>query len=69
MNYYYHPILGLQYNYLDNLFIIDIESIPTDIKFDTEKWIKYIKQTGIMILDCSSVPSIERVLNITEYPI
>ena len=28
MNYYYHPILGLQYDYLGDLFLIDIDCIP-----------------------------------------
>ena len=28
MNFYYDPILGLQYTYLGDLFLIDIEMLP-----------------------------------------
>ncbi len=65
MNYYYDPILGLQYNYLGELLLIDIEMLPQDI--DIEYWIKYINETGVMLVDSINSPIIERVLNITEY--
>jgi hypothetical protein len=65
MNYYYDPILGLQYNYLGELLLIDIDMLPQDI--DIEYWIKYINETGVMLVDSVNSPIIERVLNITEY--
>jgi hypothetical protein len=64
MNYYYDPILGLQYTYLGNLFEINIEDIP---QFDVEQWMSILKQTGIMIIDRTKQPVTERVFNITEY--
>jgi hypothetical protein len=67
MNYYYDPILGLQYDYLGELFLIDIDMLPQDTEFNIEYWIKYINQTGVMLLDSVSSPIIERVLNITNY--
>lgn len=69
MNFYYDPILGLQYNYLEELFLIDIDMLPEDIKFDSEYWIKYIKEMGVMLMDTTNSPIIQRVLNITNYKI
>lgn len=48
MNYYYDPILGLQYNYLGEYFIIDIEALP---QFDISQWREYLQQTGIQIIE------------------
>jgi hypothetical protein len=67
MNYYYDPILGLQYDYLGELFLIDIDMLPQDTEFNIEYWIKYINQTGVMVVDSVYSPIIERVLNITNY--
>lgn len=67
MNYYYDPILGLQYDYLGELFLIDIEMIPQDTEFNIEYWIKYINQTGVMLVDSVETPIIEKFLNITNY--
>ena len=67
MNFYYDPILGLQYDYLGELFIIDLNCIPQDIKFDTDMCMKYIKQIGIQVLEPSSEPCLEIVGQITEY--
>jgi hypothetical protein len=67
MNYYYDPILGLQYDYLGELFLIGIDMLPQDTEFNIEYWIKYINQTGVMLVDSVSSPIIERVLNITNY--
>lgn len=67
MNFYYDPILGLQYDYLGELFIIDLYCIPQDIKFDTDMWMKYIKQIGIQVLEPSSEPCVEIVGQITQY--
>lgn len=67
MNYYYDPILGLQYDYLGELFLIDIDMLPEEIKFDSERWIKCIKEMGVMLLDTTESSMIQRVLNITNY--
>lgn len=67
MNFYYDPILGLQYTYLGDLFLINIDSIPQNFEFDAEQWIKYIRETGVQPITPSEYPIIERVLNITEY--
>lgn len=67
MNFYYDPILGLQYNYLGDLFLIDIEMIPQNYKFDAEKWIKYMREIGIQKVESYKSPIIETILNITNY--
>jgi hypothetical protein len=71
MNFYYDPILGLQYTYLGDLFLIDIDAIPVldFTNFNIEDWIKYMKQAGIQLVDTTEpkYPIIEQVLNITEY--
>jgi len=67
LNYYYHPILGLQYDYLGELFLIDIECIPQNIKFDTEQWIRYLKETRVQLMDACSTPCFEIVGKITNY--
>jgi len=54
LNYYYHPLLGLQYTYLEDLITIDIDAIPQDLNFDTEKWLKYLKATGCRLVDPTS---------------
>jgi hypothetical protein len=51
MNFYYDPILGLQYTTLEELFLTDLLCLPQDIKFDTELWLKYIREMGIQILN------------------
>lgn len=64
MNFYYDPILGLQYNYLGDMFIIDINYLTQDIDFDLEQWIKYINQQGIQFLDtCNTVQIIPNITN------
>ena len=67
MNIYYDPILGMKYDYLGDLFIIDLECIPQDFKFDTEQWMKYFKETRIQLLDFSPQPCCEIVGQITNY--
>jgi hypothetical protein len=64
MNFYYDPILGLQYTYLGDLFLIDVDALPS---FDVEQWMKYMRQTGLQIVESGTSPIIERILNITEY--
>lgn len=67
MNYYYDPVLGLQYDYLGETFLIDIETLPPDIKFDTKYWIDYINSIGLQIMESSGVPDIQIIPNITSY--
>jgi hypothetical protein len=68
MNFYYDPILGLQYDYINNnYFILDIEMLPKEHKFDTETWLKYVSQTGIVLSDKKLNPVIEVIPNITNY--
>jgi hypothetical protein len=62
MNFYYDPILGLQYDYLGDMFTIDVNYIP---KETIEKMTMLIKQIGILPLDMS--PQTERFINITNY--
>jgi len=67
MNFYYDPVLGLRYDSLGELFIIDLDCIPQDIKFDTEYWIKYIKQTSVQIVKPFSESCVQIVGQITQY--
>jgi hypothetical protein len=62
MNFYYDPILGLQYNYLGEYLIIDVACIPEET---IENIIKLMRKTGIMPLDAS--PQVEFIPNITNY--
>jgi hypothetical protein len=62
MNFYYDPILGLQYDYLGDMFTIDVNYIP---KETIEKMTRLIKQIGILPLDTS--PQTERFINITNF--
>lgn len=55
MDFYYDPILGLQYTNLGEFFTIDLECLPQDIKFDTKLWMKYIRETGTQLLDQETV--------------
>jgi hypothetical protein len=68
MNFYYDPILGLQYTYLGDIFLIDIDAIPV-LDFTIEDWIKHMWRVGIQLVDTTEpkYPIIERVLNITDY--
>jgi len=68
LNFYYHPILGLQYTCLDDLFEIDIAMIPQE--FDVEKIITIMKQTGVQFVNSErEVPytPIQQILQITNY--
>lgn len=60
MNYYYHPILGLQYTNIGDYFIIDIANIPQE--FDVDYWLKHLFEKGVKFTD-----SVEKVLKITGY--
>lgn len=67
LNYYYDVILGLQYTYLGEMIIFDIEAIPEDIKFDVDQWIKYLKETKLYLLESTNNPTFETVGKITDY--
>lgn len=64
MNFYYDPILGLQYTLLTDFFTIDIDAIP---KLDIEYWLKFIKETGVLPIDSTSSQYIEYNIKITDY--
>lgn len=59
MNFYYDPILGLQYTYLGDYFLIDIAALP-----QVDDILKQFRQQGVCI---GESPIIERILNITQY--
>ena len=42
MNFYYDPILGLQYNNIHIIFIIDISAIPKNFNIEefVQEWLK-----------------------------
>jgi hypothetical protein len=67
MNFYYDPILGLQYDFLGVTIMFDINSLPKDFKAEEflEKW----KQSNNIYLDTgiNPYPQIEIIGNITNY--
>jgi len=68
MNFYYDTILGLQYDYINNnYFILDIEMLPQEHKFDIETWLKYVSQISFVFSDKDSNPITEVIPNITNY--
>lgn len=67
MNFYYDPILGLQYDCLGDYCIIDIEMLPQNIKFDIEEWMKYLKDIKVQLYDTVRSTPIEKILKITDY--
>jgi len=64
MNFYYDPILGLQYNLLSGFFIINIDAIP---KLNGEDWLKLFEETCVFPTDPSSHNSVEYIFKITDY--
>lgn len=67
MNFYYDPILGLQYIYLGGLFIFDLKNLPKDIDVEKflEDWKYHSSQIGIQPLE--PYHNVEIVGQITEY--
>jgi hypothetical protein len=67
MNFYYDPILGLQYDFLGVNIMVDINSLPEDFKAEEflEKW----KQSYAVYLDTwtNVYPQVEIIGNITNY--
>ena len=53
MNFYYHPILGLQYDNLGVVIILDIENIPREVDLnDALKNIQYaFSKIGVRLYD------------------
>lgn len=53
MNFYYHPILGLQYTGLAPIFEIDLCVIPEDLNIEEfiKKWKYYNDNKGLMFTD------------------
>ena len=64
MNFYYDPILGLQYNNLGDYILLDLKVIPEDIT--VEKFLEECKfmhsQIEIQFYSC-----VEPILKITNY--
>lgn len=73
MNFYYHPILGLQWTgSFKHLFILDVESIPVlpDFAKNWKEAIELYHKTGIQFVDSSrDIFPVEPLNTITEYPI
>lgn len=65
MNFYYDPILGLRYDYLGELFIIDLKYIPKDI--DLDEFIKKWKKFASVDITPIEYSSVEIVGQITQY--
>ena len=65
MNFYYDPILGLQYDCLGELFIIDLERIPQDLNL--YEFIKEWKKFASVDITPIEYSSVEIVGQITQY--
>ena len=48
MDFYYHPILGLQLTFSTCFFVLDIDSIPESMTAD--ECIKILQKTGVEFL-------------------
>jgi hypothetical protein len=64
MNYYYDPILGLQYTSLEGFFTIDIDAIP---KADIDYLLNFLEKTSIHYTDSFSDRGVEYFFKITDY--
>jgi hypothetical protein len=67
MNFYYDPILGLQYDYLGEIIQFDVESLPEDLNIQhfLEEW----RRTYNIYLDAGIriYPEVEIIGSITNY--
>ena len=63
MNFYYDPILGLQYTVLCFMLIVDIKDIPKDLNLEEfyKKWHYFNEELGINL--CNA----QRYFEITNY--
>lgn len=65
MNFYYDPILGLQYDYLGTFISLDISSVPN---IPSEILLEMFMKQGVAFLDKAKVAYFEHNLQeITEY--
>jgi len=64
LNYYYDPILGLQYTYLGGFISIDIASIP---ELPTDLVLEMFMKQGLQFLESTNTPAFEIVGKITDY--
>lgn len=65
MNFYYDPVLGLQYNSIRTIYIIDISVIPKN--FNIEKFIQeWLKQSCKLTFE-KTEPEIIYLEKITQY--
>jgi hypothetical protein len=65
LNFYYDPILGLRYNFLGEILLLDLSCIPAQ-EYDLKKWFELMKETGVCITEPTE-PCVELVTLITEY--
>ena len=67
MNFYYDPILGLQYTYLGDILQFDLIRLPKDLNVNKfiEDWKRLSSQIGIEPLEL--YPCAEIILKITNY--
>mgnify|MGYP001195806045 CR=1 FL=1 len=55
MNFYYDTILGLQYDYIEDLIIVDLECLP---EISVEEWLEKLKDISILpstFLNCMQI--------------
>lgn len=50
MDFYYDPILGLQFTCGLSIFEIDLDALP-EVDFSLEKWFELISEQGIQIFN------------------
>jgi hypothetical protein len=65
LNFYYDPILGLKYNFLGEMFLLDLSCIPAQ-EYDLKKLFELMKETGVCITEPIE-SSVELVTLITEH--
>jgi hypothetical protein len=50
LNFYYDPILGLKYDFLGEMFLVDLKCVPTK-EFDAKKWLEILKEARVYIME------------------
>jgi hypothetical protein len=61
LNFYYDPIIGLRYDFLGEMFLLDLNLLPAQ-EFNLERYIKIFQETGVQFYE-----PIELIVKITEY--
>jgi hypothetical protein len=61
LNFYYDPILGLKYDFLGEMFLLDLSLILAQ-EYDLKKLFKLMEETGVQFYE-----PIELIVKITEY--